>query len=182
MDKKVYILLTDTGTVFTKTIKQYTKAPYNHSSIAFDEHLLELYSFGRKNPRNPLYAGFIKEDILNGTYKLYPQTTCSVYEIIVTDRQIEKMKRMIGLFERKKDQMIYNIFGVIGVALREPLEPRGSYFCSQFVSELLERAGIKLWNKIPALVTPDDFRRSDKTKLVYEGLLLDYPPLKKAAK
>ncbi|MDG5786162.1 hypothetical protein QA612_01570 [Evansella sp. AB-P1] len=164
--------------MFTKTIKQYTKAPYNHSSISFDKELKELYSFGRKNPRNPLYGGFIKEDIFNGTYKLYPQTTCAVYELIVTERQIEKMRRIILLFEKNKDRMIYNLFGVIGVAFKEPLEPWGSYFCSQFVSELLERSGIRLWDKIPALVTPDDFRRSDKIALIYEGPLLAYPCLK----
>ena len=48
MCKKVYILLTDTGTLFTKSIKTYTKAPYNHASISFDVGLEELYSFGRK--------------------------------------------------------------------------------------------------------------------------------------
>ncbi|MFA9558520.1 hypothetical protein ACERII_14530 [Evansella sp. AB-rgal1] len=179
MDRKVYVLLTDTGTIFTKTIKQYTRAPYNHSSIALDSELLELYSFGRRNPKNPLYGGFVKEDVLQGTYKLYPQTTCAVYEINVSERQIAKMRRMINLFEKNKSRMLYNIFGVIGIALKEPLEPWGSYFCSQFVAELLERSGVKLWDKIPALVTPDDFRKSDKTKLIYEGLLLEYPAVRK---
>lgn len=27
----------------------YTKAPFNHVSIAFDEHLNKMYSFGRKS-------------------------------------------------------------------------------------------------------------------------------------
>jgi hypothetical protein len=45
------------------------------------------------------------------------------------------------------------------------------------VAEILQRSGIKLWNKLPALVTPDDFRQSDRLKLVYEGKLSDYKPV-----
>lgn len=43
---KIYLLLSDTGTVLTKLIKTYTKMPYNHASIAFDSKLREVYSFG----------------------------------------------------------------------------------------------------------------------------------------
>ncbi|MED4476449.1 hypothetical protein [Oceanobacillus caeni] len=42
-ERKVYILLTDTGTFFTKLIKLYTKKPYNHASISFDSELSEVY-------------------------------------------------------------------------------------------------------------------------------------------
>ena len=65
-EKKVYILLTDTGTLFTKLIKLYTKKPYNHASISFDLELLEVYSFGRKTARNPFIGGFVKEDVNKG--------------------------------------------------------------------------------------------------------------------
>ena len=38
-EKKIYILLTDTGTLFTRLIKIFTKKPYNHASISFDAEL-----------------------------------------------------------------------------------------------------------------------------------------------
>ncbi|MBM7579385.1 hypothetical protein [Jeotgalibacillus terrae] len=176
-DKKIYILLTDTGTAFTKTIKRYTKAPYNHSSLSLDKELIQLYSFGRKNPNNPFNGGFVQEDVLKGTYKKFPHTTCAVYEMTITTRQYEKIKRMIRLFQKKDRNTIYNLLGVLGVAFKEPFEPHGSYFCSQFVAEILHRAGMRLWDKLPALVEPDDFRRSDQTTLIYEGLLTDYEPV-----
>ncbi|MDU5946686.1 MAG: hypothetical protein E6Z15_06375, partial [Paenibacillus macerans] len=44
-ERSVYILLTNTGTLFTRVIKGYTGAPYNHASISFDRELSELYSF-----------------------------------------------------------------------------------------------------------------------------------------
>ncbi|TFD94500.1 MULTISPECIES: hypothetical protein [Jeotgalibacillus] len=177
MAKKIYILLSDTGTIFTKTIKKYTKAPYNHSSLSLDAELIQLYSFGRKNPNNPLNGGFVQEDVLYGTYKHFPKTTCAVYEIEVTDRQYSKVVRLIELFKRNDRKMIYNLLGVFGVAMKEPFEPIGMYFCSQFVADILHRADIRLWDKLPALVEPNDFRESDQTVLIYEGLLTEYPPV-----
>lgn len=57
VEKKGYILLTDTGTLFTKFIRLYTHQPYNHASIAFTSDLSEIYSFGRKHMRNPFVGG-----------------------------------------------------------------------------------------------------------------------------
>ncbi|RRJ62685.1 hypothetical protein EHV15_06820 [Paenibacillus oralis] len=175
-ERSVYILLTNTGTLFTRVIKGYTGAPYNHASISFDRELSELYSFGRKNPNNPLNGGFVKEDIKTGTFSKYPNTTCVLYELRVTGREVEKMERVLQLFIRKRKKYLYNLLGVIGIVLKEPVEFSNSYFCSQFVAEILERSGIKLWDKLPALVTPDDFRRCDRLKLVYEGKLSEYEP------
>ena len=72
-DKKVYILLTDTGTLFTRVIRLYTKADYNHVCIGFDRSLEILYSFGRKNPSNPFIAGFVNESIRRGIYKIFSE-------------------------------------------------------------------------------------------------------------
>ena len=179
MKSYVYILLTDTGTLFTKTIKKYTKAPYNHASISFDAELTELYSFGRKNPNNPINGGFVKEDIFTGTYSKYPETTCVIYKLEVSERDIEKMKRVLNIFKKNQKKSLYNLIGVLGVSLNEPVEFSNSYFCSQFVAEVLHRSGIKLWGKLPALVTPDDFRQSEHLVFVYEGKLFDYKHFKK---
>lgn len=174
----VYILLTDTGTLFTKSIKKYTKAPYNHASISFNAELTEMYSFGRKNPNNPLNGGFVKEDIFTGTYSKYPETTCVIYKLEVTKREVDKMKRVLNVFIKNQKKFLYNLIGVLGVSLNEPVEFSNSYFCSQFVAEVLHRSGIRLWNKLPALVTPDDFRKCEALQFVYEGKLFDYDAIK----
>lgn len=119
-ERSIYILLTNTGTLFTKVIQSYTRAPYNHASIAFDKELSELYSFGRKHPSNPLNGGFVKEDIQTGTYSKYPNTTCVIYELQVTDREVEKMKRVLHIFIRSRQKYMYNLLGVIGITLKEP--------------------------------------------------------------
>ena len=51
--RKVYIVLSQTGTVLSRILKLYTRSPYNHSSIALTEDLEVMYSFGRLNPYNP---------------------------------------------------------------------------------------------------------------------------------
>ncbi|MGC6586918.1 hypothetical protein [Paenibacillus sp. MDMC362] len=175
-DQSVFILLTNTGTLFTKVIQGYTRAPYNHASISFNRELSELYSFGRKNPNNPLNGGFVKEDLKTGTFSKYPNTTCVIYELQVSERDIAKMKRVLQAFIRKDKKYFYNILGVLGIALKEPIEFSNSYFCSQFVAEILQRSGVRLWDKLPALVTPDDFRQSERLQLVYEGKLSEYEP------
>ncbi|WP_411348520.1 hypothetical protein [Paenibacillus sp. WLX2291] len=175
-EQSVYILLTNTGTLFTRMIGLYTKAPYNHASISFDRELNELYSFGRKQPNNPLNGGFVKENIQTGTYSKYPNTTCVIYELKVTPREVDKMKRVLHIFIRSSQKYGYNLLGIIGVAIQEPVEFSNSYFCSQFVAEILHRSGIKLWSKLPALVTPEDLRSSEQLCLVYEGKLSEYEP------
>ena len=174
--KKVYILLSNTGTLLNKSIKKYTKAPYNHASIAFDKELIELYSFGRKNPRNPLFGGFVKENIMDGTFARYPETTCLVYEMEISERELQKMIRILNVFKKNKNYLGFNVVGLVGVAINRPLfARRGAYFCSQFVAEVFVRAGLNLWGKVTSLVTPDDIKKTKEFILIYEGKLREYP-------
>lgn len=177
-ERYVYIMLSDTGTLFSNLIKSYTKAPYNHASLSFDPELKQMYSFGRKHPNNPLYGGFVKEDIFTGTYSKYKDTTCVIYKLPVTEREMKKMTRILAVFIRNDNKFLYNFLGVMGISLNEPVEFSNSYFCSQFVAEVLNRSGIKLWNKLAALVTPDDFRNNDRLELIYEGKLFEFEPIK----
>lgn len=45
-DSKVYLLLTDTGSLLSQTIKRFTQQKYNHCSLAFD---LELNQWQREH-------------------------------------------------------------------------------------------------------------------------------------
>ncbi|MFD1020791.1 hypothetical protein [Thalassobacillus hwangdonensis] len=173
--KAIYILLTNTGTFFNQAIKTVTDAPYNHSSISLDKEFRNLYSFGRRKPTNPFWGGFVKEDLVTGTFSWYPSSTCAVYKLKLPKRKFEKVERIIQAFEKKYKNYLYNYIGVLGVPLNRPIQVPASYFCSQFVAEVLTRAGVKLFDKESALVTPDDFRHAPDLQLVYQGRLYDYP-------
>lgn len=173
--KFIYILLTDTGTMFTRLIKRYTAAPYNHASIALDEELKEVYSFGRKCATNPWSAGFVEEDINEGVYRHFPSTRCVVLRLKVTMEQFEELKRSIQYYKRNKELYKYNLLGLFFLAMKRSYAPKHAYFCSQFVAELLRGMNLKLWNRSSALVTPHDFLIHPDFEVIYEGMLYDYP-------
>lgn len=61
--KKIYIVLTHTGTYLSRFIRFYTKATYSHVSLGLDRNLNELYSFGRKYPYIAIIGRFVREYI-----------------------------------------------------------------------------------------------------------------------
>jgi hypothetical protein len=170
-NNEIYILLTHTGSFLSKLIKRYTKEPFSHVSIAFDSDLREVYSFGRKRPRNPLIAGFIVEDIHKGTYSMFSETTYGLYSLNIDDLQYHKLKNTMLEFEKIKQKSSYNLVGLIGVYLGYPINRTYSYFCSQFVACAFEKSGIMILNKPFGLVTPKDFRTCSSLCLVKSGKL-----------
>lgn len=177
IEKEVYILLTDTGSLLTKLIKLYTKKPYNHASIALDSKLLEVYSFGRKTVRNPFIGGFVKEDVKAGLFK---QADCAIYSFTATEDQIQKMKHLLIQFEAQKKDYRYNFLGLFGVMFNKPIKRKNAFFCSQFVAFLLEESNIIDFNKPLSLITPHDLQSTSTFQFVFEGKLKDYLNEKKA--
>lgn len=173
----IYVLLTDTGSWFTRLIKMFTRAPYNHASLALDSNLQDVYSFGRKHAHNPFIAGFVKEDVYVGTFRHFPDTRCVLLRISVTEQQREDMIQIIREFENKKSNCRYNLIGLVALYLQLNIKQKDAYFCSQFVSEIIRRSGIELWERPSTQLTPNDFFNHEKLEDVYEGFLYDYPLL-----
>lgn len=171
---RIYILLTHSGSLLSRCINFYTKEPYTHVSIALDEDLKELYSFGRLKPKNPIIGGFVKEDIVNGTYARFPDTKCALYSLDISEKQYMRLLKEIERFKKNGEKYRYNFIGLFGVVVNYPIERKYNFFCSQFVSYLLKTSGIKLIDKPTALTSPRDFRECRKLKLIYEGKLCNY--------
>ncbi|WP_206109997.1 hypothetical protein [Paenibacillus albicereus] len=172
----LYILLTDTGTLFTRLIKTYTGAPYNHASLALDPCLRQMFSFGRKDLAHPLAAGFVREEA-ERMCREYPRTTCALLRLDVTEQQYQRACGVIRSFEQTEDRYGYNLFGLLGFVLNLRFEPKDRYFCSQFVAHALERSGIALFDQSPALTAPHQFLEHSELEIVYEGPLSAYPLL-----
>ncbi|WP_318153020.1 hypothetical protein [Metabacillus arenae] len=170
----MYILLTDTGTLFSRAIKLYTRAPYNHASIALDQDLNEIYSFGRKDFRNPINGGFVKETLCSGLFFHKPKTSCAVYELTVDQSTYHTLSNVIKEFERKQAEYRYNLLGLLGILLKKAIERKDAYFCSEFVAVVLRNSGIYPFEKPPSLITPDDFCRVKQFKLIFQGKLIDF--------
>lgn len=171
MDRKLYILHTDTGSLLTKLIKLYTKKPYNHVSISLDQQLIEVYSFGRKRPRNPLIGGFVKENIQTGVFK---QAKCAVYCCTVSEAQYQRIQQHIEEMEKQQHDYRYNFIGLFAVALNKKWNRRNAFFCSQFVATVLKESGVLDLTKPLCLVTPHDLQEVPLFQLIYQGDLEAY--------
>lgn len=176
-EKSLYILLTDTGTMFTTMIKRFTAAPYNHASLVFGADLSEIYSFGRKKPTNPFAGGFVEEDVYAGTFRHFPNTRCALLRLRVSEPAFERVRRVVDAFKRQPERYSYNLIGLLGVLLDREMGADDAYFCSEFVAEALRQAGVRLWERPSALVSPDHFRTHGALETVYEGRLYEYPLL-----
>lgn len=170
-EKKVYIIFTDTGTLFTKLIKLYTKQPLNHVSISFDKQLTNIFSFGRKKPYNPFIGGFVRERIAEGLFK---KARCEIYSYSLSEVEYEQMQTKVRQIEAKKDLYKYNFLGLIAIMLRYNLKRKNAFFCSQFVATILnEKKG--MLDKSPSQCTPQDLLAVNKLELVFKGNLVLYP-------
>ena len=176
MDKKkrIYIMLSHSGSLFSKMITLCTREPYTHVSTAFDEHLKEMYSFGRLNPYNPIIGGFVKEDIVNGTFGRFPHARCALYSLEIDAYQYNSLRNELFKFKIESNKYGYNLLGVLSAAFNFPLHRKYSYFCSQFVSEILLNSGIRIIDKNPSLTAPMDFMNCKELEIIYEGELRDY--------
>lgn len=171
MEKEIYIILSNTGTLLSKTIKLYTRAPYNHTSIGFDMELKELYSFGRKNPNNPLFAGFVRENLRHAFFK---NTTCCIYKLTISSDEYSSIRHILEEFNTQKHKYKYNLVGLLGVMFNYPIKRDYYYFCSEFVATVLQESGTCYFQKDPGLVRPSDFHYLKNATLIYEGTFLDY--------
>ncbi|MCQ6277234.1 hypothetical protein JMM81_20375 [Bacillus sp. V3B] len=178
--RNIYILLTDTGTWFSRMIKCYTKAPYNHASISLDENLEELYSFGRKVYYNPLSAGFVKEGVDRGVFLYKKNTKCIIYKMVVSELQYDIILKSIAQFKYFEDQYRYNLLGVMGIAMNKRIIRKNAFTCSQFVASVLVASGIHVFEKYIELITPNDITKIPQLQLIYEGKLRDYHQAKTA--
>lgn len=171
VEKNIYIILSNTGTLFSKAIGIYTRKDLNHTSIAFDEQLVEMYSFGRKNKNNPFIGGFIKENATDG---LFERATCAIYKCQVTLQDYNRMRNKIRRIEQQKELYKYNLIGLFGVAMNIKIEREHAFFCSQFVATIMNESQSSKLQIAPCLVQPHHFEQLSSLTLMYKGNLQTY--------
>lgn len=134
----------------------------------------QLYSFARKHVHNPFDCGFIDEDIETGIFGLDKNVYCSVYEVPVTEEQYEIIKQEIGRFIKNRESYKYNYTGLVGIMFGKNVVDGKHFFCSQFVSHIFYKSGIRLFTKENGLIRPYDFHIRLKDKRIYKGKLSEY--------
>ncbi len=171
--ESIYLVLTATGTLFSRCIGLYTKERYNHISLCLNSEIREFYSFGRKIRWFPLIGGFIVERVDSGVFKAFGKTTCVIFKLDICDEKYGVIKQTVDKFINNKKKYGYNLIGLLCVMLNMPLKRKNKYFCTQFVADVMQECGIYDFGKDPSLVTPRDFYDIPELVPVYEGRLCD---------
>lgn len=171
--KKIYILLTKSGTVVSRLVSLFTRDSYTHVSISFEENLQPLYSSSRKNGETMLPAGPCVENFYRGYLKKHPLIPCSLYELVVSDEVYEKAKRETEVIIKNADRYGYNVLGMIFCGMNIKVKRRRSYFCSQFVSEILYNSDALKLPKDRNLMRPSDYMKIPELNCLFTGTLKD---------
>lgn len=169
--KKIYIILTFTGTWLSRVVRVYTKKEYSHVSISLDEDLTKMYSFGRLYPYNPFLAGFVHEGINHGTFKRFKKTKTKIYSMEVPKEKYDQIEEIINNIQQQKNLYKFNIIGLLALALNVKIKREKSFYCAEFVKYVLEQSDVI---ELPDLVKPDDFEHLSGISEVYKGVLREY--------
>ncbi|MBP5242179.1 MAG: hypothetical protein J6Z36_00630 [Clostridia bacterium] len=172
--KKIYILLSQTGTVVSRLIKRVTHAEYNHASIALDKTLSPCYSFARKYKYFPIWGAFVTEAPDRGTFKRFRGTQACVLSLDVTDEQYLSIKNRLEEMYSNRKNYHYNYGGLFSAYFKKVRRKKNHYYCSEFVNELLEQSGVIPAGHLGEIVQPVDFLKLAKAQVVYRGLLRNY--------
>lgn len=169
--KKIYIILTYTGTILSRIVKIYTRKEYSHVSISLDRNLDQMYSFGRLNPYNPFSGGFVHEGLDRGTFKRFKNTKTKIYSMEIEEEKYEKLEEVIESIQKKKKLYKFNVIGLIAVALNVRIKREKYFYCAEFVKYVLEQSEVV---ELPEIIKPDDFTQVNGLNEVYIGRLQDY--------
>lgn len=169
--KKIYVLLTKTGTVPSKIIGKLSRARFSHASLSIDNEFTDMFSFGRKGMK-VFPGGFAKENLRTRVFKKYENCLCEVFSTEVTDENYEGIKNKARYFNDNKDLFGFSYIGIFACWFRIKLKFKNRYFCSQCVSEILKAGNVQLPYD-PLLMRPMDFMKIKNIKKEYFGTIKD---------
>lgn len=170
--KKIYIVLSFTGTWLSRAVRVFTRKEFSHVSIALDKDLSQMYSFGRINVNNPFWGGFVHECQNEGVFKKFYNTESYIYSIDVNEQQYKKIKKNIKKINATKKNYGFNIIGLIGAGLNIKIKFHNKFYCAEFVKYILDESGVDL--KLPEVVKPQDFIEVEDYDFIYRGKINEY--------
>ena len=169
--KDIYLLLTKSDTFISKAIYLMTQDSYTHISISFEENLQPMYSCARKYTYSPIPAGIRNESFEKGFYNKNQHIPCALYTLTVKKEIYYKAKFILESILNHSQDYKYNLMGLILCKLEVPYRRNHYYFCSEFVSEVLEKSNAIELPKHPSLMRPADYTNIDGINCLFDGKL-----------
>ncbi len=133
--RQITLLLTRHHDPFSNYICWASRSEYSHASLSIDPEENEFYSFNRK--------GFVVE------YPKDRKRKCESMSIriSVSEEVYGRLQKEIEHFLEKRKSYHYALLGAFCCSIHIPVKFKNGYFCSQFVAEILERAGVAALKK-----------------------------------
>lgn len=142
--KTITVLLTRYFSTFSNFIYWVSGRGYTHASIALDDGDEYFYSFN--------FKGFRREYPGRRVRKC-GKSIC--YKLEISEENFEKVRKRIEEMEENRERLSYSRLGVILCLFHIPHKIKNSYFCSQFVMEMLELSGSILPERSASLYLPN---------------------------
>ncbi len=173
--RKIYILISQTGTLFSRGLKWYTEQPYNHSAISTDKHFPVFWTFARKWSRLPVPGCFIKEEFNKGTYALFPNTDCIVIAFETDDEKAEIVDSILDEHINSKKKYGYNYLTILSTILlgKSIVSKSHRRTCMEFVAYVLSESMIHTFDKKLQMIHPMDVVKEFSQNTVYKGKMRD---------
>ena len=171
--QRIYIVLSQTGTILSRILHFVTKKDYNHSSISLNRELTRMYSFGRRNPYNPVSAGFVRESPHFGTFKRFPDSDVMVLSLPVSEETYRKMGEHLENMIAAGKELHYDFIGLCCAAFRVNYHRKNHFYCSAFVKDMLTKYQVDGVEALAPITHPVDFMALPGVDVVYQGKLKD---------
>lgn len=158
----VYITLFSNDTSFGKLIRKVTGSNYSHATISLDPSLNNMYSFSDVPYSKSAFRsdGFVRESLWSPMYR--KNRFFTVLVTFVDKHGRDEIEKKIEYMKANYMKYKYNTFGLIEYYLKmrnttnHDEHKKMKWFCSEFVSGMLDAAGVKGFDNV--LQSPEDIK------------------------
>lgn len=160
-EKVIYLLLSRFYNPGAKIIEIMTGCYYSHTSIGLSEDMNTFYTF--------VVKGFLIEDLNRYANKENFILPCQLYEIVVTEEEYDRIKRILRFYVKNRHKFAYTQFGLAMALMRIPFKRKYKYFCSEFVAEVLKRSKVMKFKRPTSICMSKHLLKDKQAKKIYEG-------------
>lgn len=175
----IFLVLSFTGSPFSKIVTKFTKTKYGHAGMSLDSSLQKIYTYAIDRGKN--INGIRIENL--DDYKTYiGDATIKILCIFVTPDTKKHIVEILNFLEENSNKTKYSIRNIFKIVTHKSDDKLTlSMVCSQFVDTVLKLCKIDLTGKSSNLVIPSDFEKTLDTVNIftlYEGKESQYNPKK----
>ena len=160
-DEHLYIVISSTGSPASELISLFTNKAYNHVSLSFDRDLKTIISYNGGENVSPPGLNVEQLEFFNKK----DDASILVYKIAAP-----KEKKQLAIDKIREINETGSAYNLVGLVTKVSLRPN-IMFCSQFVYNILQVAGLAYFQSPATKIKPTDLVEKDyyrKLQFCYE--------------